>query len=183
MERDGTTTLRGIGYALGMTSEALQSLIDYHYWARDRLLDSVEQLTPEQFCRDLGNSFDSIRGTLVHLVSAERAWCARWRGESPTGQLVPTEFETAGDVRARWLEEEARLREFVAQLGPDGVNRVVRYTQFDGSPRNSVFWQTLQHVVNHAAYHRGQVTTMLRQLGGLPPRSQDLIAFYGLSER
>ena len=42
----------------------------------------------------------------------------------------------------------------------------------------SVFWEMLQHVVNHASYHRGQVTTMLRQLGAEPPPSQDLIAFY-----
>ncbi|MCY4597800.1 MAG: hypothetical protein OXC19_23750 [Bryobacterales bacterium] len=41
----------------------------------------------------------------------------------------------------------------------------------------------LQHVVNHATYHRGQVTTMLRLLGAQPPKSQDLIAFYGLPDR
>jgi uncharacterized damage-inducible protein DinB len=36
----------------------------------------------------------------------------------------------------------------------------------------------LQHVVNHGTYHRGQITTMLRQLGAEPPKSTDLIAFY-----
>jgi uncharacterized damage-inducible protein DinB len=36
----------------------------------------------------------------------------------------------------------------------------------------------LQHVVNHGTYHRGQVTTMLRQLGAAPPKDLDLIAFY-----
>ena len=164
-----------------MTPEALLSLLDYHYWARDRLLDAVERLTPDQFGQDLGNSFGSIRKTLVHLVSAERAWCLRWQGESPAGHLDPAGFKTASDVRAQWLEEEARVREFVDQLGPAGINRVFHYTHFDGVPRNSVFWHMLQHVVNHATYHRGQVTTMLRQLGARPPRSQDLIAFYGIS--
>jgi uncharacterized damage-inducible protein DinB len=38
----------------------------------------------------------------------------------------------------------------------------------------------LQHIVNHATYHRGQVTTMLRQLNAPPPKSQDLIVFYRL---
>ena len=165
-----------------MSPEALLTLLDFHYWARDRLLDAVEPLTPEQFSQDLGNSFGSVRGTLVHLVSAERAWCSSWEGDSPTGHLAPTEFETVGDVRARWLKEETRVRGFVERLGPDGVNRVIRYTHFDGVPRNSVFWHMLQHVVNHATYHRGQVTTMLRQLGARPPQSQDLIAFYRLSD-
>jgi uncharacterized damage-inducible protein DinB len=36
----------------------------------------------------------------------------------------------------------------------------------------------LQHVVNHASFHRGQVTTMLRQMGMKAPASQDLITFY-----
>ena len=38
--------------------------------------------------------------------------------------------------------------------------------------------QVLQHVVNHATYHRGQITTMLRQMNVPPPKSMDLIAFY-----
>jgi uncharacterized damage-inducible protein DinB len=41
-----------------------------------------------------------------------------------------------------------------------------------------VLWQMLQHVVNHSTYHRGQVTTMIRQLGAAPPQAMDLIAFY-----
>jgi uncharacterized damage-inducible protein DinB len=48
----------------------------------------------------------------------------------------------------------------------------------DGRPGATPFWQMLQHVVNHASYHRGQVTTMLRQMGVAPGRSMDMIAFY-----
>ena len=36
----------------------------------------------------------------------------------------------------------------------------------------------LHHVVNHGTYHRGQVQTMLRQLGASPARSLDLITYY-----
>ena len=32
-----------------MTREDASSLVDYHYWARDRILDAVEVLTPEQY--------------------------------------------------------------------------------------------------------------------------------------
>ena len=48
----------------------------------------------------------------------------------------------------------------------------------NGEEMQSVFSHMLQHVVNHAAYHRGQITTMLRQLGAPPPKPQDLIRFY-----
>ena len=161
-----------------MTREALLALLDFHYWARDRLLDAVERLTPDQFRRDLGSSFGSVRDTLVHLVSAEWAWCSRWQGESPTGHLAATDLETASDIRRRWNEEEARVRTFVARLASDELNRVIEYAMFGGAPSRPVCWHTLQHVVNHATYHRGQVTAMLRQLGAEPPRNQDLITFY-----
>ena len=161
-----------------MTLQALLALLDYHYWARDRLLDALEGLTPDQFRQDFGSSFGSIRSTLVHVVSAEWVWCSRWLGESPSRRLDATDLNTVQDVRARWVEEEARIRYVVDQLGPEGVLRVIQYTHFDGEPHSSVFWHMLQHVVNHASFHRGQVTTMLRQLGTRPPQSQDMIAFY-----
>ena len=49
-----------------MTVEDLRMLLDYHYWARDRALDAVSALTAEQYARDLGSSFRSIRDTLTH---------------------------------------------------------------------------------------------------------------------
>ena len=160
-----------------MTHEDLTTLLDYHYWARDRALDAVERLTAEEFRRDLGNSFGSIRDTLVHLVFAEWFWCSRWEGATPEGQLTPDDFATVQDVRARWSEEERRVRAFVDRLGADGVDRVIDY-EHRGRPTGSVFSHMLQQIVNHGSYHRGQVTTMLRQLGAEPPRSQDLIAFH-----
>ena len=67
-----------------MNLQDLRVMLDYHYWARDRLLDGVETLTPDQFTRDMGSSFRSIRDTLVHIYFAEWAWHLRWQGQSPT---------------------------------------------------------------------------------------------------
>jgi uncharacterized damage-inducible protein DinB len=47
-----------------------------------------------------------------------------------------------------------------------------------GAERSGIVWQILQHVVNHGSYHRGRVTTMLRQLGAAPPKCMDLVVFY-----
>ena len=161
-----------------MTHEELTVLLDYHYWARDRLLDAVGRLSTDEFRRDLGSSFGSVRDTLVHVVSAEWIWCSRWEGQGPSGHLAAEDFATVEDIRARWKEEERRVRDFAGRAGPDGVDRVLEYAHFGGGSMRGVFWQMLQHVVNHASYHRGQVTTMLRQLGAEPPKSQDLITFY-----
>ena len=161
-----------------MTFEDLNTMLEYNYWARDRILAAVEPLTPEQFAHAMGNSFPSVRDTLAHIVSAEIVWLARWRGESPTALLPAERHAALADVRAEWTRIEGEVREFLRALGPDGITRVFDYKLVNGQPTSSPFWQMLQHVVNHATYHRGQVTTMLRQLGAQPGKSMDMIAFY-----
>ena len=101
----------------------------------------------------------------------------------PRRHLSATDFPTVQEVRSRWAEEEARMREYIERLAPGSVVLEIRYAHFDGAPQKAVFWHMLQHVVNHATFHRGQVTAMLRQLGARPPKSQDLIAFYRISDR
>jgi uncharacterized damage-inducible protein DinB len=170
--------LVGLGKGGEMNLDDLRLLVDYHYWARDRVLDASEALTPDQFTRDMGSSFRSVRDTLVHFYSAEWAWCLRWNGQSPTAHVSPDSFPDVATVRRQWAELEGNVRAVLDRMGADGLDRVIEYTMFNGDARASVFWQMVQHVVNHASYHRGQVTTMLRQLGATPPQSMDLITFY-----
>ena len=161
-----------------MTLADLQTLLDYHYWARDRVLDVAATLTPEQFTRDLGSSFKSVRDTLAHLYSAEWAWYQRWHGTSPTAMLPFDRFPDVASIRTAWADHEANVRAFVNGLDEAGIGKVFEFRLLSGQEASAVFWQMLQHIVNHASYHRGQVTTMLRQLGAQPARSMDMIAFY-----
>ena len=161
-----------------MNHHELKTLLDYHYWARDRILDAVAKLSPEQYNTDLSNSFRSIRETLVHIYSAESIWCLRWHGESPPGMLSAADFPDVSALRSAWSNLEKKMRSFLEGLGEDGIQRVITYKTFAGQEFHQIYWQMLQHVVNHASYHRGQVTTMIRQLKAAPPQSMDLIAFY-----
>lgn len=161
-----------------MTPQDLVALVDYHYWARDRVLAAVDPLTPDQFLRDLGSSFGSVRDTLSHLHGAEWIWLSRFQGSSPTSGLPHERFADLAAVRAAWGDTEAGLRTFVGSLDEAGVDRVLEYRLLSGQPGASRIGHMVQHLVNHGTYHRGQVTTMVRQLGAAPPRSMDLIAFY-----
>ena len=161
-----------------MTYEDVHALLDYHYWARDRMLDALELLTPEAFTRDLGSSFKSLCDTVVHIYGAELVWYSRWKGSSPTSLVSSSSFPDAPSLRSAWRDLERDVRVFVNELGPDGLNRRFDYKLLSGKTGSSSFWQMVQHVVNHASYHRGQLTTMLRQIGAAPPKSMDLIAFY-----
>jgi uncharacterized damage-inducible protein DinB len=161
-----------------MNLQELRTLVDYHYWARDRVFDAVERLAPEQFTRNLGNSFASVRDTLAHLYAADWIWCARWEGESPRALPDPNQFPDLEAVRTAFAAQEQRVRAVLERIGEAGLERIVEYRTTDGKAGAQPFWQQLQHLVNHGSYHRGQVTTMLRQLGVPPPKSMDLIAFY-----
>jgi uncharacterized damage-inducible protein DinB len=156
----------------------LRILLDYHYWARDRVLKALEQVTPEEFTRELGSSFTSIQETLVHVYSAEWAWHQRWIGQSPTAQMSKDAFPDVAAVKQAWAKTEADIRGFLESFGEDGVTNILDYKTLAGDAAKSAFWEMLQHVVNHGSYHRGQLVTLLRQLGHKAPESMDLIRFH-----
>jgi uncharacterized damage-inducible protein DinB len=156
----------------------LRLLLDFNYWARDRLLTAVGALTPEQYARDLGSSFKSVRDTLVHVYSAEWVWYTRWQGTSPMTPISSEQFPDLAALQSAWVKLEGQMRAYLGRIDDAGTARVMEYKLMNGQPGKSVFWQMLQHAVNHGSYHRGQVTTMLRQLGAPPAKSMDLITFY-----
>jgi uncharacterized damage-inducible protein DinB len=156
-----------------VTLQDLHTLLDYNYWARDRMLEALEQLSTEQFTRDVGGSFAS-----AHMLGAEIVWYMRWQGESPGVMPKPDRFADLAALRAEWREHEAKMRAFLGSLGQGDVERVYAYKLTTGPTGESPFWQMLQHLVNHGTYHRGQVTTLLRQMGVKPPQSTDMIGFY-----
>jgi uncharacterized damage-inducible protein DinB len=161
-----------------MNLQDLRTLLDYHYWARDRMFEALDAVSADQLNRDLGGSFRSLHDTVAHLYAADHAWYARWQGASPAALLTGAAFPDLAAIRRAWSEHEPEMRAFLERLGEDGVNRVFEFKMLSGQPAASPFSPMLQHLVNHGSYHRGQVTMMLRQLGAPPPKSLDLIAFY-----
>lgn len=145
--------------------ETLRQLYDYNYWARDRQLEACRALTDEQFLRPMGNSFSSVRDTLAHLVGAEWVWQERWRGRSPRAVPWPDDCPTVAAVEERWRGVELDVRDFLAQLSEEQLASPLSYTNFAGAQCTYPLWQAMLHLVNHQTYHRGQVSTLLRQLG------------------
>jgi uncharacterized damage-inducible protein DinB len=159
--------------------DTLRELYDYNYWARDRQLEACAALTEERFLRPMGNSFSSVRHTLAHLIMAEWLWCERWCGRSPNqfdAQAFAAEtFPTLAAVRNRWWAVESDVRGYLAGLGEPALKQPLAYTNMQGERWTYPLWQTLLHVVNHQTYHRGQITTLLRQLGAAAPEIDYLV--------
>jgi uncharacterized damage-inducible protein DinB len=161
-----------------MTPTEARTLLEYHFWARERALAAVAALTTEQFVRELGNSFPSVRDTVAHLYGADEVWLQRWTGGAPRSLPPASRFADLAALRTAWAALDPQLQAFVHGLDADGLARSLTYTAFNGQVATLSYEQMLQHVVNHASYHRGQVTTLVRQLGAPAPKGMDLVAFY-----
>lgn len=160
-----------------MNLDEIRTLIEYNHWANHRSLDACAPLTPEQFTRDLGNSFPSVRDTLAHILGAEWIWHERWNGRSPTALPPGNDFADMAALRARWAELESTICGYLGRLTEADLQRVLEYRLVSGQASAQPLWQLIQHLVNHGSYHRGQITTMLRILGAKPVGT-DLITFY-----
>ena len=160
----------------GISLPLLYELYDYNYWARDQHLRACASLTQEQFLRPMNSSFSSLRDTLAHLVGAEWLWLEWWHGRSPQAMLPAEDFPNLEAVRRRWSEMEAQVREFLATLNEESLVRQCSLVAPGGRRHSFVMWRTLLHLVNHQSYHRGQVATLLRQLGVHPPEVDFLAA-------
>ncbi len=80
-------------------------------------------------------------------------------------------------LRAHWSQQESKLLGFVAGLTQADLDRIMEYKTLKFGVYRNPLWQSMQHLVNHGTYHRGQVTTLLRQLGAKPILT-DLMHFY-----
>ena len=158
-------------------ADEIRELFAYDRWAADRLLDAASGLSDDQLTRDLGSSFPSVLATFVHILSSDWVWLRRWHGESPTGRPEEWDVSSLEAVRARWTEVRAQRDALLATLDDEGLDRVVAYRNTAGRDYRNTMGQMLRHVINHAAYHRGQIVTLLRQLGATPPAT-DLIVFH-----
>ncbi len=160
-----------------VTPELLRFMYQYNAWADRRLLDACGALTNEQFTRNLGSSFSSVRDTVTHLYGAEWVWNERFQGRSPAALLSGAGFPDLASIRLKLEEMDQYYIDLVSKMTQQDLDRVIRYKSFAGEEFSNPLWQSLHQVSNHATYHRGQVVTMLRQLG-VKAVSTDLIGYY-----
>jgi uncharacterized damage-inducible protein DinB len=158
-----------------MTKDDIQILYEYDRWANNRVLQAASTLSAEEFTRDLGGSFRSVRDTLVHIVGGEWGWLTYWKEPSPSSAFVtdlwtrynalfnPNAFPDLAAVQLKWAEVEREQVEFVNHVTNESLGRMLplRTTQISLA-------HLMQHLANHSTYHRGQVALMMRRLAAEP---------------
>jgi uncharacterized damage-inducible protein DinB len=158
-----------------MTKAEIQMLYEYDKWANLKLIEVLATLTINQFKKDLGCSFGGIHGTLVHILSADKVWLSRWTNKIPT-PLKPEDIPAIEVAKKHMDTFQIEVGNFLRSLTDEQLNGPLQYTDFKGNTNAQLLRQQMQHKVNHSSYHRGQIVTMLRQLG-IKPVSTDFINF------
>jgi uncharacterized damage-inducible protein DinB len=151
-----------------MDLESIRELYGYNRWANARSLEAAAAVSTEDFTREVGGSFASLRGTLAHMYGAEWIWLQRWKGISPRQLPFSLEFPDVASIRSLWQAVENERQVFLDALDPARLAEVLSYVNLQGQTFAYPLRRMLQHVVNHGTYHRGQITTLLRQLGAAP---------------
>ena len=160
-----------------MTARDLETLFDYSYWANKKLFEVVAKLTPEQFTQQVTGSYGSVRNTLVHIMSTEWGWLDRCGGTPRGPRLSAANFPTFTSVAEQWTRVEAYLREFLAALRDEDLEKTVEFAIGDGPLYSMKLGQMLHHAAVHGVHHRGQVALLLRSLGYVPG-DFDILFYY-----
>jgi uncharacterized damage-inducible protein DinB len=169
-------------------TEHYRAMARYNRWMNRRVYDASAGLDDGARRRDLGAFFRSIHGTLNHLLLADRVWLARLTGDPARGEsrardgslialrgLDQELYHDFDELRREREKTDEELSTWVEGLSEADVRATLRYHSLAGHAIEHPMWFALSHAFNHQTHHRGQVTTLLMQLG-VDPGVTDLVA-------
>lgn len=143
-------------------------LYNYNYWANGKILAQCAKVTREQFLAPAEFPYGGLQGTLVHIMEAEKGWLSLFESQTMGEELFTKDFPTLQSIVEIWCEEEKSMRAYLARLSDADMNGHLRYTAFNGEPRDRILWHCLVHVVNHGTQHRSEAAALLTRYGQTP---------------
>lgn len=147
-----------------MNLQDIRTGFAYNRWANELLLAAAGELSVEEFNRDLKGSFQSIRGTLRHLLWGEMGWLHYWQEREFPDQFSESDFADLPSIVAGWKSLEEEKASFASELTEE---KLLEPCPVDDNPY--VLGELIQNILVHSIHHRGQVVHMLRELGRTPP--------------
>lgn len=144
------------------------------------MIEVLLQLGEDQVDATVESSFPSIRKTVYHVWSAEDIWAQRLH---LTEKPVWAEAGFSGSFEEaikKWQQASEKLLAFTEkQFSDDSFLHVMQYYNLKKQPVKVPVYVCLMQAINHATYHRGQLITMLRQVGVAKLPGTDFHIFAG----
>ena len=161
-----------------MTKKYFIQLADYNIWANAIVHSWFEKLSDEQWSQHVVSSFNSIAETSLHVAGAETIWLDRLNKEE-TPRWLPTIFKgSKKELQDHWKKTSGELHSFIEGFEETNMEDSVSFWRPDGNLYELSYHKIFAHVFNHSTYHRGQLVTMLRQVGFIDVRSIDMSTYF-----
>lgn len=158
--------------------ELLLQYAGYNVWANKLVADAMLKMEGSTADDEIVSSYSSYHKTVRHLLAAEYIWLQRLQLAERPLWIQDTYEGSFADTCKEWQRVSAELVAFVAkQMDDRAFEHVCLYHDNAGAVHKMPVFQILQHVFNHSTYHRGQLVTMLRQLGITNIPRTDFILF------
>lgn len=161
-----------------MTKNYFAELAAYTRWADQKAMSWLAAVDNDQWERLHPSSFGSLRQTAIHIASAEKIWVDFWMGAATPVYLSAVFSGSKNELIAIWQKAGERLFNFISNFPQHELNLPVTFVYPNGKTGQMPYYQSFAHIVNHSTYHRGQLVTLLRQVGFSNFTSTDLATFY-----
>jgi uncharacterized damage-inducible protein DinB len=150
--------------------DTIRLLARYNRLANERLYDTCATVGDGERKKIRPAFFDSIHGTLNHIMVGDRVWLARFEGVSaPSTNLDAILYDDFAAMRAARRVEDARIEAFAAMVDDAFLAGTIRYKNNEGRNFEDPTAMLTIHFFNHQTHHRGQVHDMLTQTDVEPP--------------
>lgn len=152
-------------------------LANYNIWANNIVADWLLQISEEQWNETIISSFNSIALTCIHIAGAEKIWYERWINK-PNQVFLFAEFKgSKNELVDIWKQASKNIQSFIETIDEQDLNKIFAFKRLNGDNNEMLYWQSFAHVINHSTYHRGQLVTMLRQVGFTNVASTDYLTY------
>jgi uncharacterized damage-inducible protein DinB len=152
-----------------MTHPALK-MYNYHVWANEVIIDRLRELPQDIYHKDIQSGFSSVSKVLSHIYLTDYTWFDIISGKSMNEAMATTnqlreqvEMKSIEEMKVIFLDLSERYRALLDNQ-KDIEKLIVVDNPYAGLLETSIS-ETVLHVVTHGSYHRGNIATMLRQMG------------------
>ena len=158
--------------------DGFRLMAGYNRWINEKLYALCATLSDEERKRDRRAFFRSIHGTLNHLLLGDRAWLGRFTGHPVSFRGLDQEiYADFDELRRERAKTDGAIEEFCRDLTEEQLTADITYATQAGKQYTHPLAPALTHLFNHETHHRGQLTTLLTQLG-VDPGGTDVILYY-----
>lgn len=149
--------------------EPVLEMYNYHAWANGVIIDRLNELPEHVYHKEIQSGFSSVSKVLSHIYLTDYAWFDIISGKS-MDEAIASSSELKEEVEKKSIEEMKKTfmdlyERNKALLSTVDMEKVmVVDTPYAGSLETTIS-ESVLHVVTHGSYHRGNIATMLRQMG------------------